>query len=172
MFGMLAGLKKKKPTGIIVICGHQGTAACLANRSKYTGGASFHVSFICHLIFGFESTDFVQTPGRLTVPDTQKCFFIRRGRIRLPYGPSDFGSFGIRPGKSPFSAAIRAFCPPGTQFRSESGGTRLAANLPVPGALHNFIDFHFSNSFDVSGYDFFYSKLIAKNSMFIQLNVF
>jgi hypothetical protein len=169
---MLAGLKKKKPTGIIIICGFQGTAACLANRSENTGGAPCHVSFVCHLIFGFESTDFVQISGHLTVPNTQKRFFIRRRRIRLPYGSSDFGSFGIRPGKSPFNAAIRAFCSPGTQFRSKSGRTRLAANLPVPGALHNFIDFHFSNSFDVSGYEFLYSKLIVKHIVFTQPNIF
>jgi hypothetical protein len=156
----------------MIICGHQGTAACLAKRSGYAGGVTCHVSSVCHLVFGFESTDFVQISGHLAVPDTQKCFFIRRRRIRLPYGSSDFGSFGIRPRKSPFNAAIRAFCAPGTQLRSKSAKTRLTTNLPVPGALHNFIDLHFSNSFDVSGYEFLYSNLVATVSMFTKLNIF
>ena len=134
-----------------IICGHLGTSTWLVKRSAYVSGVSCHISFVCHLILMFTNlTDFIQTSGHLAVPDAQKCFFVSRRGIRLPYRSPDLCSFGIRPGKSPFHAAIRTFCAPGTRLRSKPGKTRLAANLPVSGAFHHFIDFHFSSSFDNS----------------------
>ena len=87
--------------------------------------------------------------ARLTVPDAQKRFFICRCRIRLPDRSSDFGSFRIGPGQTPFDAALRAFCTFGPQLRSKSGRARLTANFPVSGSLHYLIRFHFSYSFDI-----------------------
>jgi hypothetical protein len=104
-------------------------------------------SHFCRLMHAYDSTDFIQTPGELAVPYAQKRLFVSRRGIRFPYGSSDFCSFGIRPGKPPFYATIRTFCAPGTRFWSKAQKTRLAANFPVSGASHNFIDFHFSRPF-------------------------
>ena len=87
--------------------------------------------------------------ARLTIPDAQERFFIRRCRIRLPNGPSDPGRFRIGPGQPPFDAAFRTFFALGALFGSKSDRTSLAANFPVPGALHHFINFHLSYSFDI-----------------------
>jgi hypothetical protein len=84
----------------------------------------------------------------LAIPDAQKCFFIRWYRNRLPYGPSDSGSFGIWPGESPFNATLRTFGAFGTQLRSEPGKTGLASNLTVAGTFHHFVNLHFLNSFE------------------------
>ena len=62
----------------------------------------------------------------LVIPDAQKCLFIRWCRVRFPNGAPNAGSFGIRPGESPFSTAMRTFCASGAQFWSEAGKTRLA----------------------------------------------
>lgn len=85
----------------------------------------------------------------LTIPNAQKRFFIRGGRIWLPYRSSDFGGFRIRPREAPFNSALRTLCELGPQLGSESDMTRLAANFPVPGPLHHFICFHASYSFDI-----------------------
>ena len=101
----------------------------------------------------------------LTIPDAQKRFFIRRCRIRLPDRSSDFGSFRIGPGQTPFDAALRAFCTFGPQLRSKSGRARLTANFPVSGSLHYLIRFHFSYSFDIPA-----MREYLKN-LFFQFNV-
>ena len=105
---------------------------------------------------------------RLTIPDTQKRFFIRRGRIRLPDGPSDFRSFRIWPGQPPFDAAFRASCALGPQLRSKSGWTCLTTNFPVSRSFHHFINFHFSYSFYIPGMErdissiLFWNKIVNK----------
>jgi hypothetical protein len=87
--------------------------------------------------------------ARLTVPDAQKRFFIRRCRIRLPNRPSDPGCFRIGPGQPPFDAAFRTLFAFGSLFWPESDRTCLTANFPVPGTFHYFINLHFSYSFDI-----------------------
>jgi hypothetical protein len=145
VYGELAGLwTGKRPKSLSVDI--RENLPALQHAAHITAGCLTPFNW-CHLTLEFDLENFIQISSHLIVPDTQKCFFISRRRIRLPYGPSNFGGFGIRPGNSPFNAAIRTFCTSGARLRPKPSRTRLATNLPIPGPLHYFIDFHFPSSF-------------------------